>query len=600
MVLRVRYRLFKSVFNDWSQVKRLGSSRGGGLSYFHNPGTEPLHYLTIGQLVTGAAGRWPDTDVFVSTQHGTRLTFSQVEQQANKLAAGFLDLGLVPGDRLGICSPNSAQWFLTALAASKAGLILVSDDPLQTVNVVSMNPAYMKEELEYCLQKVSVRALVTDETYKVQEYYKLLCEIVPNLSDLPQNTKLNCSKLPDFSAIIVNSEKNLPGTFRFCDVLESAGNLQRLHEVQERLRPEHIGNIQFTSGTTGKPKAVPLSHFNLINNAYNVGKRLGMNKKHSKILAQAPFFHALGYIAALMTSFHFGSTMVLPSPTFSVPDSSEAIKREKCTMLLGTPTMYVDLCNYVSNLSAEEQLLHKSPEIAISGGSLCLPELFRKMRDTFSCERVVSVYGMTEITAVTFQSTEHDSEFLMTSTVGKISDHVEAKVVDEEGLTVPFGTPGELWMRSFNTMTGYWEDEEATNRMFTKDKWLKTGDRFILHEDGYGQVVGRIKDMIIRGGENISPKEVEEFLITHPDILDAQVIGVTSERLGEEVACSLRVKSGTTITEQQVKDYCKGKISYYKIPKYVEVVDVYPTTGSGKIQKFKIREAMEKKLGINK
>uniref|UniRef100_A0A1B6LBL3 Medium-chain acyl-CoA ligase ACSF2, mitochondrial n=1 Tax=Graphocephala atropunctata TaxID=36148 RepID=A0A1B6LBL3_9HEMI len=330
------------------------------------------------------------------------------------------------------------------------------------------------------------------------------------------------------------------------------------------------------------------------------GKRLGMNTKHYTILAQTPFFHVLGYIAAMLASLNFGSTMILPSPTFSVTDSSEAIKREKCTMLVGTPTMYVDLCNYVNNLSAEERLLHQSPEFALSGGSLCLPELFRKMKDTFSCKRVVSVYGLTEITAVTFQSTAQDSEFLMTSTVGKVSDHLEAKVVDEEGVTVPLGTPGELWMRSFNTMTGYWEDEEATDRMFTKDKWLKTGDKFILMEDGYGQVVGRMKDMIIRGGENISPKEVEEYLITHPDILDAQVVGVTSERLGEEVACSLRLKPGAHLTEQQARDFCKGKIAYFKIPKYVEVVEVYPTTGSGKVQKFKIREAMEKKLGINK
>ncbi|XP_054260338.1 medium-chain acyl-CoA ligase ACSF2, mitochondrial-like [Macrosteles quadrilineatus] len=587
MGLRVRLRLFKTVVNGCQQLKRFSSDFG--LSYFHNPGNEPLHYLTIGQLASRAANRWPDKEVFVSLVDSSRITFSQAEQQANKLAAGFLELGLQPGDRLGICSPNSTQWFLTAVAAAKAGLILVS-----------MNPAYLTHELEYCMHKVGVRAIVTDESYRVQNYYKMICDIVPGLANSPVNSKVNCSKLPNFSVLIVNSEKVFPGAYRYCDVMEASGSLQELQAISKTLRPENNGNIQFTSGTTGKPKAVPLTHFNLVNNSYCFGKRLGMDKQHYKILAQSPFFHVLGYISALMASLNFGSTIVLPSPTFSVPDSCEAIKKEKCTMLLGTPTMYVDLCSYVKSLPLEEQQQHLSPEVAVSGGALCSPELFRKMKTTFDCDRVVSVYGLTETTAMCFQSTPEDSEYQMTSTVGKISDHVEAKVVDSSGKTVPMGETGELWMRSFNNMTGYWEDPHGTENILTRDYWIKTGDKFVLSPDGYGQVVGRIKDMIIRGGENISPKEVEDFLATHPNILEAQVYGVLSERLGEEVGCSLRLQPGAQISEQEVVDFCKGQISYFKIPKYVEVLKEFPKTGSGKIQKFKLREAMERKLGLRK
>ncbi|XP_054263273.1 medium-chain acyl-CoA ligase ACSF2, mitochondrial-like [Macrosteles quadrilineatus] len=583
MAVRGRH-ILRKLLSEYKMLKRQSSSVK--LSYYHQPTSEPLRYQTIGQLATTAADKWPDTEVVVSVQQSQTLTFSQAEHQANKLAAGFLELGLQPGDRLGICSPNSTQWFLTAVAAAKAGLILVS-----------MNPSYMAHELEYCLQKVRVKALVVPKSYKTINYYKMLSEIFPELPTSPANSKLTSTKLPYFSCIIVSTDESLPGTIRFSDVADSTDSLTKLQETNQRLRPEHIGNIQFTSGTTGKPKAVPLSHFLLINNSYFCGKRLGLGEKHYKILVQPPFFHVLAYISALLGSLNFGSTLVLPSPTFNASASCEAVRRESCTMLLGTPTMYVDLCSHVSNLPADEQLLHQSPEMAVSGGALCTPELFRKMKNTFSCDRVMSVYGLTETTAMCFTSTREDSEFHMTSTVGKVSENVEAKVVDEEGLTVPFGTPGELWMRGYN-MTGYWEDTVATDMTLTRDGWIKTGDRFVLGEDGYGQVVGRIKDMIIRGGENISPREVEDYLVTHPNILDAQVYGVSNERLGEEVGCSLRLTPGAKLTEQEVKDFCKDKIAYFKIPKYIEIVEDFPKTGSGKIQKYKLREAMEKKLAV--
>ncbi|XP_054260339.1 medium-chain acyl-CoA ligase ACSF2, mitochondrial-like [Macrosteles quadrilineatus] len=558
------------------------------LSYFHNPGNEPLHYLTIGQLASTAATRWPDNVAFISVLDEARFTFSDIDEQALKLAAGLLDLGLMPGDRVGLCSPNCYEWLVTLVATAKAGLIMVS-----------MNPSYMAHEIEHCLHKVGLKAIIVDESYKTQLYYKMLCDIVPGLSSLPENYTISCNKLPELSHVIVLSEKHLPGSYRFCDILERTTNYHRVLQLQAKLRPEDIVVIQFTSGTTASPKAVPLSHFSLTNNSYFYGKRLGFDKKHFKILAQSPFFHVLGFVGAMLPSLIFGVTLVLPSRTFSVANSAETIKKEKCTMLIGTPTMFLDLCGYVERIPVEERRQYISPELVLCGGAICSSELVRKIKSIFNA-KVQSAYGLTEATGAVAQSTLEDNEDQITKTVGKVSDHMEVKVVDADGFTVPLGMAGELWIRSYSNMTGYWEDKENTDEILNQDGWLKSGDQFIMWEIGYGQVVGRIKEMIIRGGENISPKEVEEYLVSHPDIIDAQVYGVSNERLGEEVGCSLRLTPGAKLTEQEVKDFCKDKIAYFKIPKYFEFLEEFPKTGSGKVQKFKLREEMEKKLGLRK
>lgn len=550
-------------------------------SYYHHIGKEPLIYQNIGQTLEQAAQKYSDREALISCHENKRFTFKSVLKKVDQLAAGFWKIGLNRGDPIGIWAPNNANWYLTMMAAARVGLVLVG-----------INPYYQGPELEYCIQKVGIKALITKEVFRNQHYYEMLQVICPKLRE-SEVGKLKCDRVPSLKTIIIDSDDKLPGTIQFNEMFSLADNeaVSNISNYQSKIEPDSPCNIQFTSGTTGKPKAAILSHFGFVNNGYHIGNRNELNIKHQKICVQVPLFHAYGVVISVMASICHGASLILPSEGYDAEKSLQAIINEKCTVIHGTPTMYVDLINKQKKL----KLPLKTATIGITGGAPCSPQLFKDIKEVLGLKKVKTVFGMTENSAVSFQSLPGDSEDKVLHTVGHLTDHIEAKVVDTNGEMVPFGQPGELWIRGYFIMREYHEDDAKTKETVGLDRWLRTGDQFILNENGYGKIVGRLKDMIIRGGENIFPKEIEDFLNTHPDIIESHVIGVPDERLGEEICAFLRLRDGLDNLDQlDVKQYCKGKISHFKIPKYVKIIENFPKTTSGKIMKYKLYEMFTK------
>lgn len=377
--------------------------------------------------------------------------------------------------------------------------------------------------------------------------------------------------------------------------MATAEQIAAIARNQETIIPDSGCNIQFTSGTTGHPKAALLSHFSYVNNGLLIGKRNELAEKPHRICFQTPMFHAFGLVIGAAAALQYGTTMVLPDAGFNTTKSLEAIVKEKCTIVFGTPTMYIDLLAKQKELKVQVN----TPEIAVTGGAPCTPELFRKIKNNLGVRSVKNMFGMTELSAVIFQSMQDETMEQMTQTVGHIQEHVEAKVVDEQGQTVPFGERGELWIRCYSTMLEYFDDPAKTEETFGEGGWLKTGDQFVLQEDGYGRIVGRLKEMIIRGGENIFPKEIEDFISTNSNVADVHVVGVPDERMGEEICAFVKLKPGRTLTRDELVAFSKGNIAHFKIPRYVEIiVDDFPKTQSGKIQKFKLVESWMKKGNV--
>ncbi|KAG4077543.1 hypothetical protein HA402_002970 [Bradysia odoriphaga] len=550
-------------------------------SYYHYIGKEPLKYRTIGQQLARAADKFGDNDAIVSYHEGKRLTYSQALKKIDQFAAGLLKLGLSRGDRIGIWAPNTMNWYIAVMAAAKAGLISVA-----------INHSYQIPEMAYCIKKVGIKAIVTTETFKTQKYYDMLCKIVPEIRDASDGI-IRSSEYNSLRAVIMDSDNDHPGTFKFEDICSAPSN-KDIIDLNNRLsliQPDDPCNIQFTSGTTGKPKAAVMSHYGFVNNAIHVANRMELGEKYHKICVQVPLFHAFGIVISLCVAVEHGSTVVLPSPGFNPEQSLRAIVDEKCTLLNGTPTMYVDLIAKQKELN----LPITTAEIAVTGGATCSPQLLRNIKSTFGLRSVKTAFGMTELSPVCFISKKEDTEYQVTQTVGFILDHLEAKVTNEQGQIVPFGTPGELCVRGYSTMLEYFDDPQKTKETISNDRWLRTGDQFVLQEDGYGQIIGRYKEMIIRGGENIFPKEIENFLSTHPEILENYAFGVPDERLGEEICVHIRTtEKGKSLTADDIRNFCKGSIAYFKIPKYIKFVDDFPKTTSGKIQKFKLQEQFVK------
>ncbi|XP_049764636.1 medium-chain acyl-CoA ligase ACSF2, mitochondrial-like isoform X1 [Schistocerca cancellata] len=580
----VLWRRFVIVLGSRAAARQYSSgSKGPKLSYWHEASEIPLVNLTVGQLVDKSAQLWGDREAIVSVHQGHRLTFQEVKEKVDKLAAGFLEIGLKHGDALAVWAPNLTEWYLTSLAANKAGLV-----------IVNINPAYQIPELEYCLKKVHVRALVAAETFKTQKYPEMVQALAPEVTAAKPG-HLKSLNLPNLTTVIVIGDKQYPGMFRFSDVMDcaSTASFEKLKQLDYDIQADEGCNVQFTSGTTGHPKATLLSHHSVVNNSYFLGERAGLYKKHHRICLQVPFFHCFGNVCGVLNSLHHGCTIVLPSAGFKGEDSAKAILKEKCSIVYGTPTMNIDLLNFVESSG----LKINSLEILASGGAISSPDLYEKLTRTFGLERVTTFYGMTETAPLSFIPEENDPPEKTYTTVGRVIDHVEVKVVDETGKMVPLGTTGELWVRGYCNMLGYWGDKKHTEETIREDRWLRTGDAFILEENGYGKIVGRIKDMIIRGGENIFPKEIEILLETHPSVSEAQVFGIADDRLGEQVCVAISTKKGHKLTEQDVKDFCRGKIAHFKIPHYIRFVEEFPKTVSGKIQKFKLRKMLEKELG---
>ncbi|XP_034567635.1 medium-chain acyl-CoA ligase ACSF2, mitochondrial-like [Notolabrus celidotus] len=554
-------------------------------SYVHGTSSTSLLPLTVGQSLDCAAERWPDREAVAFLQDGIRKTFSQFQQDVDKMAAGLLALGLEKGDRLGVWGPNSYEWILSQFASAKAGIILVS-----------LNPAYQVKEVEFTLRKVQCKAVVCPSHFKAQHFSEMLREICPEIDTMPAGM-LKSSRLPDLRMVILIDSRQ-PGMFNVEDVMQAGESRhhRELMDLQSKLSFDDPINIQFTSGTTGSPKGAALSHHNIVNNAYFIGLRVGYGwRPQVRVCVPVPMYHCFGSVLGGMCMALHGVTLVFPSTGYNSQANLQAIQSEKCSFIYGTPTMFTDMLS--------QQVLHKcdmsSVEAGIMAGSPCPSEIVRKLRADMNMKEITIGYGTTENSPITFLGFPQDTEELKTETVGCIMSHTEAKVVDPNtGETVPLGASGELQVRGACVMLGYWDDTEKTNEAICKARWYRTGDTASLNSLGYCRIEGRMKDLIIRGGENIYPAEIEQFLFTHPKVLEVQVVGVKDERLGEQVCACIRLREGQTSSEEEIRAFCKGQIANFKIPHYVFFLDSYPLTASGKIKKNILKEDMEKKLGL--
>lgn len=557
-------------------------------SYVHGTSTTSLLHQTVGECLLKTVERFPDREAVVFLHEGVRKTFAEFLQDVDRAAAGLLAIGLNKGDRLGMWGPNSYEWILFQFATARAGIILVA-----------VNPAYQAQEAEYALRLVGCKAVVCPTQYKSQKYGDMLRQVCPEIDSCSPGD-LRSARLPELRSVIIFGGQQ-PGTLQLQQDVMQAGSSQhekQLQDLQKKLSCDDPINIQFTSGTTGAPKGATLSHFNIVNNANYIGKRVGYQWRPSpRACLQVPLYHCFGSIGGGLCMAMYGITLVFPSPGYDGKASLKAMESERCDYIYGTPTMYVDLLNQ-PDLAKYDLSTVKNGMIA---GSPCPPELMRRLMTGMGIKNLVAAYGTTENSPVTFCCQSSDSLQRKSETVGFISDHLEAKVVNPEtGQVVPLGELGELMIRGHCVMLGYWGNKAKTDECITPSGWYKTGDIASLDGYGYCRIEGRIKDLIIRGGENIYPAEVEQFLHTHPKVMEAQVVGVKDERMGEEVCACIRLVSGQECTAEEIKAFCKGQIAHFKIPRYVLFVDSYPLTVTGKIQKNKLRVVAEKLLGMDK
>ncbi len=537
-------------------------------SYVHGASDVPLLGETVGAVLDRMAARQGDRLALVVRHQGTRWRYAELAEAADRIAAGLLALGLEPGDRIGIWSPNNTEWVLTQFAAAKAGLVLVT-----------INPAYRTSELDYCLDKVGCRAMILAAEFKGSDYLDMLRSIA--------------GRLPTLKHVIVIGA-DAPGWRRFETVQEGAtpAGLDRLRALQPRLQFDDAMNIQFTSGTTGTPKGATLSHHNVLNNGFFIGERMRLGPA-DRLCIPVPLYHCFGMVLGNLACLAHGAAMIYPSEGFEPRAVLETVEAERCTGLHGVPTMFI------AELDHPEfgRFDLSSLRTGIMAGSPCPAEIMRRAITEMHLAEITIAYGMTETSPVSFQSAADTPFDLRVGTVGTIMPHVEVKIVDEADHIVPTGTSGELLTRGYSVMLGYWDDAARTAEAIDEAGWMHTGDLATLDADGYCRIVGRIKDMIIRGGENIYPREIEEFLYRHPKILDVQVIGVPDAKYGEAVCAWVRLREGEAMEADELKEFCRGRIAHYKVPHHVRFVGGFPMTITGKIQKFLMREAMARELG---
>ncbi len=553
------------------------------LSYVHGAGETPLIGQTIGVCFDAAAERFAERDALISRHQQIRWNWRTLRERVDALAAGLLALGLERGDRVGIWSPNNAEWVVTQFATAKAGLILVN-----------INPAYRVTEVEYALNKAGCVALITAARFKSSDYLGMLREVMPELAvAAPGN--LRAAKLPGLRLIITIGDEGAPGMVRFDDVRGLGGMAERkaLATLADELQFDDPINIQFTSGTTGFPKGATLTHHNILNNGLFVGEamRLGAD---DRLCIPVPLYHCFGMVLGNLACLTHGAAMVFPGEGFDPLATLETVAAERCTALHGVPTMFIAEMDHPDFAKFDLSSLRTG----IMAGSPCPIEVMKRAVERMHLDQITIAYGMTETSPVSFQSSIDDPIERRVSTVGRVQPHVEAKIVDAEGRIVPRGTPGELLTRGYLVMLGYWDDAERTRDAIDPARWMKTGDLATVDDEGYCNIVGRIKDMVIRGGENVYPREIEEFLYRHPKIQDVQVVGVPDLRYGEELCAWVRLHDGASATAEEIRAFCRGQIAHYKIPRYVKFVDAFPMTVTGKIQKFLMREQMIAELGL--
>eukprot|EP00794_Sanderia_malayensis_P008975 gene8975-9933_t len=551
-------------------------------SYCHGIGGATLIGETIGQRMDKITEMYPDRECVVFVDDNKRATFADFREEVDKIAAGLLALGLKKGDRVGMWGPNCMEWTLVQYATARTGMILVN-----------VNPAYRSHELNYALNKVGCKALIMLPSFKTSYYYDVLLDIAPELeSSMPG--ELDLEKLPDLRHVILTEGDAKPGTFTLEDILNFGGiaERQQVHDIQSHLQFDDPINIQFTSGTTGSPKGATLTHHNIINNGNFMGYNLDFSQPDTRVCIPVPLYHCFAMVLGSLACMCHGVTAVYPSRGFSSELTLKAIHQEKCTAVYGTPTMFIDM---LSNPNFDNYD-YRSLRTGIMAGSPCPVEVMKQVIDKMHCREMTIAYGLTETSPGTNFTSPTDPLDLRVSTVGRPFPHVEAKVIDSDGDIVPVNTPGELCFRGYVVMPGYWNDEVKTKEAIDEHGWFHSGDLAVMDENEYCKIIGRLKDVVIRGGENVYPTEIEQFLYKHPKVQDVQVFGVEDERMGEEVCAWIRLQSDETCTEDEIKEFCRGKISHFKIPRYIQFVDEFPLTVTGKVKKFEMRKTMNIKL----
>ncbi len=555
-------------------------------SYLSGTSDTPLEGQTIGDCFDETVARFPERDALISRHQGLRYRWRELQLEVDRAARALMALGVAKGDRVGIWSPNCAEWTITQFATAKLGAILVN-----------INPSYRTHELEYALRQSGTSALILQGRFRTSDYVAMLAELVPELLEATPDT-LHSRTLPDLERVIcLDGARALPGMLSWETLLPRGDEVgaERLAERQASLEFDEPINIQYTSGTTGAPKGATLSHHNILNNGCFVARTLDLSEA-DRMVIPVPLYHCFGMVMGNLGCMTHGAAMIYPDEGFDPQATLAAVAEERATALYGVPTMFIAELEHPEF----EAFDLSSLRTGIMAGSICPIEVMRKVIERMHMQGVTICYGMTETSPVSLQTRTDAPLEKRVTTVGSIHPHLEVKLVDPgSGAVVPRGEPGELCTRGYGVMLGYWSDEEATAKAIDAAGWMHTGDLATMDDDGYVAIVGRIKDMIIRGGENIYPREIEDFLYTHPAISDVQVIGVPDDRYGEEVMAWVKLADDGALDEEGLRAFCEGRIAHYKIPRYVKFVDAFPMTVTGKIQKFKMREAATHELGLH-
>ncbi|AMP17358.1 AMP-binding protein [Collimonas pratensis] len=544
----------------------------------------PLIEQTIGAFFDGMAAQVPDNDALVSRHQGIRFSYRELQREARRLASAMLALGLQPGDRIGIWSHNNAEWLLTQLATAYAGIILVN-----------INPAYRVSELEYALNNVGCKALISMTSFKTSDYLEMIRTVAPELATSKAGS-LQAARVPALKTVIQLGSEAVPGMLRFADLIAGGDAADpKLTAVGAGLRATDPINIQFTSGTTGFPKGATLTHRNILNNGFFIGEAMKLTAA-DRLCIPVPLYHCFGMVLGNLACLTHGAAIVYPNDGFEPLSVLQAVQEERCTGLHGVPTMFIAELDHPRFAEFDLSTLRTG----IMAGSPCPIEVMKRVVRDMHLEQITIAYGMTETSPVSCQSMTDTPLEKRVSTVGTVQPHLQVKIIDpESGTVMPIGSSGELCTHGYSVMHGYWGDADKTREAIDAEGWMHTGDLAVMDAEGYVNIVGRMKDMVIRGGENIYPREIEEFLYRHPAVQDVQVVGVPDPKYGEELCAWIILRPGQSADEQAIRDFCQGQIAYYKVPRYIRFVDAFPMTITGKIQKFKIREAMKDELKLD-